>query len=389
MNNILGFGVEKVISMESLDKRLKGHNNLRIKYGVDPSSSDIHLGHAVGLWQLKRFQDAGHTVIFLVGDYTAMIGDPSGKNKTRPVLTEDQIKSNSKTYIEQVGKILDINKIEIRRNSEWFKKMNMQELISLGSHFSVASIIERDDFEKRLKNGQEISIHELFYPMMQAYDSVMLRADVEVGGTDQMFNMLAGRELQKKVGQIPQEVIMTKLLVGLDGKEKMSKSLGNYVGVSESANMQFGKIMSIPDEQIIEYLKLCTSIDQQTINRFISEIASGANPREYKEILAVEIVSIYHGERDALRAKESFIKQFKHGEIPEDIIEVNLSGNYDIVLLVNNLSSDLSNSEIRRLIKQGAVKIDGAKIDNEKAKISLHNNMIVQIGKRRFWKIVE
>ncbi|OQB06020.1 MAG: Tyrosine--tRNA ligase [bacterium ADurb.Bin212] len=388
MLNILGKGVERVISSESLEQRIKGNKKLRIKYGVDPSSSDIHLGHAVALWQLKRFQDAGHKVIFLIGDYTAMIGDPSGKNKTRPVLTEDQILSNSKTYLDQVAKILDLNKIEVRRNSEWFKKINMQDLIRLGSNFSVASIIERDDFEKRLKNGLEISMHELFYPMMQAYDSVMLEADVEIGGTDQMFNMLAGRELQKKIGQTPQEVIMTGLLVGLDGKEKMSKSLGNYIGVAEKPNDQFGKIMSIPDELIIKYFELCTGVDEEVLKRSVAEMSQGANPRDYKEALAMEIVTIYHGKKEAEKAKEAFIKQFRQKELPENIEEIKISGDYDLLLLVNNLSPDLSNSEIRRLINQGAVKVDGAKIDDEKARISVHDGMIVQIGKRKHWKIV-
>lgn len=388
MANILGKGVERVISSQSLEKRIGTGNKLRIKYGVDPSSSDIHLGHAVALWQLKRFQDEGHTVIFLIGDYTAMIGDPSGKNKTRPVLTEDQITSNSKTYLDQVGKILDLKKIEIRRNSEWFKKMDMQDLIRLGSSFSVASIIERDDFEKRLKNGLEISMHELFYPMMQAYDSVMLKADVEIGGTDQMFNMLAGRELQKKIGQTPQEVIMTALLVGLDGKEKMSKSLGNYIGVAEEASQQFGKIMSIPDNLIIKYFELCTGIDQNMLQRFVVEMSEGSNPRDYKEALAKEIVTIYHGKKEAEIAKEAFIKQFRQKEVPEDIPEINISGEYDIVLLINNISPDLSNSEVRRLIKNGAVKIDGTKIDDEKAVLSVHNGMIVQIGKRKNWRLV-
>jgi tyrosyl-tRNA synthetase len=317
-----------------------------------------------------------------------MIGDPSGKNKTRPVLTEDQIISNSKTYLDQVGKILDLKKVEVRRNSEWFKKINMQDLIRLGANFSVASIIERDDFEKRLKNGLEISMHELFYPMMQAYDSVMLEADVEIGGTDQMFNMLAGRELQKKIGQTPQEVIMTGLLVGVDGKEKMSKSLGNYIGVAEEPNEQYGKIMSIPDDLIIRYFELCTGIDQQMLQRFFKEMADGANPRDYKEALATEIVTIYHGKNAAEKAKEAFIKQFRNKELPEDITEVKIKGDYELVLLINNLSPELSNSEIRRLISHGAIKIDGAKIDDDKAQISTHDGMVVQIGKRKFWRVV-
>lgn len=388
MDNLICRNSSEIISIDGIKSKIKSKKKLRVKYGVDPSSPDIHLGHAVALWQLKKFQDAGHTVIFLIGDYTAMIGDPSGKNKTRPVLTAKQISINAKTYLNQVGKILDLKKIEIRKNSEWFKKINMQDIIRLGSNFSVAQIIERDDFEKRLKQNMEISMHELFYPMMQAYDSVMLEADVEIGGTDQRFNMLAGRELQKKLGQKPQDIIMTHLLSGTDGKEKMSKSLGNYIGVNESAKEQFGKTMSIPDDQIITYYRLCTLVGDEIINQYQQHIDNGANPRDYKEKLAEEITAIYHGKANAELAKNSFIKQFRDKELPEDMIKIKLRGNLNIVLLINNISAGASNSEIRRLINQGAVKIDGAKITDESAIITAYRGMVIQIGKKRFWKIV-
>lgn len=386
-DDIISRGVTEIISESGLSAKLKSGKKLRIKFGADPSRPDLHLGHAVTLWQLKKFQDAGHTVIFLIGDYTAMVGDPSGKNKTRPVLSEEEIQQNAKTYLDQVGKILDINKIELRRNSEWFKGMTMNDLIALGARFSVANIIERDDFEKRLKTGQEISMHELFYPMMQAYDSVALEADIEIGGTDQRFNFLAGRELQKKIGQSPQEIIMTELLVGLDGIEKMSKSLNNYVGIDESPKEQFGKLMSIRDDMIIKYFELCTAVSDAQIVEYKSQMNDGMNPRDIKMKLAHEIVSIYHGKDEADKAEGEFVSQFTNKGLPEDISEIELEGNFDPVLLVINLGATSSNSEARRLVEQGALKIDGAKITDLKSTISVASGMIIQLGKLRYWKV--
>lgn len=386
-DNIIGRGVVETISQKSLEEKLRSGKNLRVKFGVDPSRPDIHLGHAVALWQLKQFQDAGHTVIFLMGDYTALVGDPSGKNKTRPVLTPEEIKANAQTYLDQVSIILDTEKIEIRHNSEWFKKMDFADLIQLGANFSVANIIERDDFNKRLKSGSEIAMHELFYPMMQAYDSVMLKADIELGGTDQRFNLLAGRELQKKMRQEPQELIMTELLVGLDGKEKMSKSLGNYVGISEAPAEQFGKLMSINDEMIVKYFKLCTQVSDKDIAEFEESMKHGANPRDIKAKLACEIVGLYHGKEEAGKAQESFDAQFRDNQIPADIEEVELAGNFDPALLIINLGAASSNSEARRLVEQGALKIDGARIEDIKAPIGIASGMIIQVGKRRWWRV--
>lgn len=386
-DNVVGRGVSEIISVDGLQQRLNSGKKLRIKFGVDPSSPDLHLGHAVALWQLKRFQDAGHVVIFLLGDYTAMVGDPSGKNKTRPVLTEKEIQANAMTYLDQVGKIIDVSKAELRRNSEWFSKMNMGDLIQMGSKFSVAGIIERDDFNKRLKAGQEIAMHELFYPMMQAYDSVMLEADIEMGGTDQKFNFLAARELQKKMGQSPQEVVMTELLVGLDGREKMSKSLGNYIGVNEPADSQFGKIMSIKDEMIINYFKLCTDLPDQQIQEYVLQLNDGVNPREIKAKLAGEIVRLYHGEDAAVAAAKNFDAQFQNGAIPKDIPEIELSGNFAPILLLVNLGAVSSNSEARRLIEQGALKIDGARISDVESTISIASGMVIQLGKLRYWRV--
>ncbi len=384
---LLERGIVEIINRNNFEKRLNAKKKLRVKFGVDPSSQDIHLGHTVVLNKLKQFQELGHTIIFLIGDYTALIGDPSGRNKTRPVLTELEVKSNAKSYLDQVGKIIDLKKIEIRHNSEWFNKMALKELIEIGSKFSVASIIERDDFEKRLKAGNEVLMHELFYPMMQAYDSVMLSADVEFGGSDQRFNMLAGRELQKKMGQTPQEVVMTPLLVGIDGKEKMSKSLGNDIGVAEKSAEQFGKIMSIPDNLILEYFELCTNVPESQIKKYRGALKKGENPRDIKEKLAYEIVKIYHSQLEAEKAKKDFISQFQKKELPKEMLKVKISGNYDLPLFLINLKAAGSMSEARRLIEQGGVKIDSAKITDPKAQIATHKGMVVQVGKRRWWKI--
>ncbi len=380
-------GIEEIISEESLGKKLKSGKKLRIKFGVDPSSSDIHLGHAVALGVLKRFQDMGHTVIFLLGDYTAMLGDPSGKNKTRPVLTSGEIEKNAKTYLDQVGKVLDIDKIEVRKNSEWFKDFSLKDLVDLGGKFSVASIIERDDFEKRLKDHKEISMHELYYPMMQAYDSVMLKADVELGGTDQKFNMLAGRSLQKKMGQAPQDVVMSKLLVGTDGTEKMSKSLGNYIGVADEANEMFGKVMSINDEMIEDYFLLCTNLPEEDIGKIMEEMKAGKNPRDVKVQLAKEIVSIYHSKDEAEKAEKAFVNQFSKGKKPVDMPEVELEGDYELVNLIIEIKGANSKSEAKRLIEQNAVSIDDKKITEISEKIEVKSGMVIQVGKRRYWKV--
>jgi tyrosyl-tRNA synthetase len=385
--NFFERGIVEIINSDSLKKRMDG-KKLRIKMGLDPTKPDIHLGHAVGLWKLKKLQDAGHKIIFLIGDYTAKIGDPSGKNVTRPVLSDKEIKENAKTYIAQVGKILDTRKIEIRYNSEWFKKMNLADILQLIGKFTVAQIIERDDFSKRLKSGSDIGVHELMYPMMQAYDSVVLKADVEFGGSDQRFNILAGRDLQKKMGQLPQEVFLVKLLVGTDGKEKMSKSLDNYIGITEAPEVMFGKVMSIPDSAIAEYFFLATSLDDSEIKKYLDQLQKGENPRNIKMALAFEIVKLYHNQRLAERAKEQFIQIFSKHELPSDIPEVKIEkGNYNLSVLLVNLGAVSSNSEAKRLIEQGGVKIDEVKISDPKAEIGIIAGMIIQVGKRKFYKI--
>ena len=380
-------GVVEIIDGKSLQSKLSSGKKLRVKLGVDPTRPDIHIGHAVLLRKLKELQKEGHKIIFLIGDYTTKIGDPSGRNKTRPILSDDEIAKNAKTYLDQVGKILDVKKTEIRYNSEWYSTLSFSDTLKITSLFTVAQIIERDDFEKRLKAGSDIGIQETLYPIMQAYDSVILKADIEFGGTDQKFNMLAGRSLQKKMGQTPQDIMMTKLLVGLDGKEKMSKSLDNYVGITESPNFQFGKIMSIPDSAIIEYFTLCTDLSAKEIGKYEADLKTGVNPRDVKEKLALEIVKMYHSEKEAEKAKQEFKNVFTKKELPSSIPEIKISGNYDLPLFLIEIGAASSNSEAKRLIEQGGVKIDGAKITDPKSDIATHKGMIVQVGKKKAYKI--
>ena len=391
MSKFFEKGVAEIIDKKSLEEKLKSTKKLRIKLGVDPTRPDIHLGHAVALRILKKLQDAGHTIIFLIGDYTTKIGDPSGRNTTRPVLDDAEIKKNAKTYFDQVGLILDLKKTEIRYNSEWFSKMNFNDILQIAGKFTVAQIIERDDFEKRLKNGIDVGLHEMLYPLMQAYDSVILKADVEFGGTDQRFNILAGRDLQKKMGQAPQDIVMMDILIGLDGKEKMSKSLDNYIGISEDPKTMFGKTMSIPDSLIESYFTLCTDESSTEIKKHIDSMnppaGGGKNPRDVKAELAEKIVELYHGKKKAKEAKDEFFKVFSKKELPSDIPSIKLSGNFELPLFLIELGATTSNSEARRLIDQGAVKIDGTKVTDPKSQIATHKDMIIQVGKQKYYKI--
>ncbi len=386
-NEFFEKGVAEIIDEKSLEAKLKANKKLRIKMGFDPTRPDIHLGHAVGLRILRKLQDAGHTIIFLIGDYTTKIGDPSGRNTTRPILSDQEIKKNAATYFNQASKILDVKKAEIKYNSAWLKKLDLNDILQLAGKFTVAQIVERDDFEKRLKKGVDVGLHEVLYPLMQAYDSVVLNADVEFGGTDQKFNLLAGRDLQKKMGQKPQDIVMVDLLVGLDGKEKMSKSLDNYIGVTEDPNTMFGKVMSIPDSLIEMYFNLCTDETPSKTAKYMNEIKEGKNPRDIKLILAEKIVEIYHGKKEAEEAREEFIKIFSRKELPSSIPTVNLSGTYELPLFLIELNATQSNSEARRLIAQGAVRIDHTKVTDPKAEVATHPGMIVQVGKKKFYKI--
>ena len=388
-NDFFKKGVQEIISESNLKERMKG-KKLRIKYGVDPTRSDIHLGHSVILWKLKELQDAGHKIIFLIGDFTAKIGDPSGRNTTRPILSDTEIKQNAKTYFEQVGKILDVKKTEIRYNSEWFSKMRYSDLLSNVRMFTLASIIDRDDFKKRLQKGIDIGLQEIFYPVMQAYDSVMLRADVEIGGSDQRFNMLAGRDLQKKIGQTPQEIIITKLLVGLDGKTKMSKSAGNYIGITESAKEMFGKIMSLPDSLILDYFELCT---QKTLSEIeqIKKALKKENPRNIKMRLAKEIVSLYHEKQAAGKESQEFTRVFSKKEIPKYLPKIKIgTKNASLLQILKKCLPIKSNSELRRLIEQKAVEIDNKIISDINAKITFtKKGLIIKVGKKDWFFVTQ
>lgn len=386
MNKDLLRGIEEVIEDDQLAKLLRSKRKLRLKFGVDPSSADIHLGHSVILRALARFQALGHTVIFLIGDATALIGDPSGKNKTRPVLTQPHVDANAQTYLDQVGKILNVKKAEIRRNSEWFAGISLTDLIKLTGQFTVAQLIERDDFARRLSEGNDLGLHELLYPVMQAYDSVMLEADVEFGGTDQRFNMLAGRALQKKMGQLSQQVVMGKLLVGTDGTQKMSKSLGNYIGIADAPGDMFGKIMSIPDELIAPYYEYCTDIKLNVIEELVKTLAEGANPRDAKASLAREIVTMYYDSGTALEAEAAFNAQFRDKAMPAEIQVVKTKlGQRQLDEFLVDLDLAASRSAARRLVEQGGVRINGERCEGET--LAVVSGDVIQVGKRRFLRL--
>ncbi len=388
IEELLTRGVSEVIDRESLEAKLKSGKKLRIKLGVDVTAPDLHLGHTVVLFKLKQFQDAGHQVIFLIGDATTRIGDPSGVKKTRPILSEEEIKENAETYLDQVGKVLDLDKTEVRRNSEWFDKMGFSDLVKLSSHFSVARILERDDFTKRLKAKQDIRLHELFYSIMQGYDSYQLKADVELGGTDQKFNLLAGRTMQKQLGQAVQDILTVPLLIGTDGKEKMSKSLGNYIGIAESPQEQFGKVMSIPDYLIIPYFELLTEVPREEINGFNDSLSENSiNPRDLKVRLAKEIVTKFYNAEDAEKAEKEFNRVFKEKGVPSKMPEIKTQSPILLVDLIVENKLAPSRSEAKRLMEQGGVKLDGQKLTDWQKKITLRDNQILQVGKRKFVKI--
>lgn len=383
---LLERGINDVLPRAELVKQLLDGKKLRLKFGVDLTRPDLHLGHAVVLRKLREFQDLGHTVVFVIGDYTTKIGDPSGKSKTRPMLEDAEIAVNVKTYLDQVGLILDVNKIEIRYNSEWLGKLDFSDLIKLASNISVAQLIERDDFSKRLADGSEIALHEFMYPLMVAYDSVALKADVEFGGTDQLFNLLAGRNLQKKLGQKPQSVITAPLLVGLDGVQKMSKSLDNYIGLTDEPADMFGKVMSIPDSLIGPYFELCTDVPEAEIQAVVANIAQGANPRDTKASLAREIVRIYHGEEAAEVAEQAFNDQFRDKKAPTDIPEHKAKKGADLADVLVEAGLVASRSEYRRLVMQAGVKQNNQAITPED-EVVLKDGDTIQVGKRRFIKL--
>jgi tyrosyl-tRNA synthetase len=383
-------GAAEVIQADELQSRLAEGRPLRVKVGFDPTAPDLHLGHTVILNAMRRFQDAGHVVVFLIGDFTGMIGDPTGKNVTRKPLSEDDIRANAKTYAEQVFKILDRSHTEVRFNSEWFGKMNAADMIRLASQHTVARMLERDDFEKRYQSGQPIAIHEFLYPLVQGHDSVELKADIEMGGTDQKFNLLVGRQLQGQAGQKPQVIITWPLLEGTDGVQKMSKSLGNYVGINESANEMFGKIMSISDELMWRWFELLSFRPIDDIEALRGAVADGRNPRDVKFELAVEIVDRFHGPGAGDRAREQFIARFRGGEMPDEMPEKVMPAGDEGIGIAAALSAcglTASNSEAFRMIKQGAVKINGERLDNRELVLNAGFEGVLQVGKRRFVRL--
>ncbi|MFZ2089229.1 MAG: tyrosine--tRNA ligase [Desulfobaccales bacterium] len=388
-------GCQEIIREEELKEKLaKAMANgkpLRVKAGFDPTAPDLHLGHTVLIHKLKHFQDLGHQVIFLIGDFTGLIGDPSGKSETRPPLTEEEVKANAATYERQIFKVLDPEKTLIDFNSRWMKPMGAQDLIRLAARHTVARMLERDDFHKRYASQTPIAIHEFLYPLIQAYDSVALAADVELGGTDQKFNLLVGRDIQREYGQEPQIVITLPLLEGLDGVQKMSKSLGNYVGIDEPPQAMFGKIMSLPDALMLRYYELLSDISPADLARLAQDLEKGAkHPRDAKEDLAREITTRYHGADAALEAVREFAQIFREGGLPDDIDEVVLTAAADRTWLPKVMvEAGLvgSTSEGRRLITQGGVSVDGEKINDVNAELPAGPTFLVQIGKRRFKRV--
>ena len=383
-------GTHEVLLEAELVKKLAENRPLRIKAGFDPTAPDLHLGHTVLINKLKQFQDAGHEVLFLIGDFTGMIGDPTGKNVTRKPLTREEVAENAKTYQTQIFKILDPEKTQILFNSTWMNAMSSAELIQLAAKNTVARMLERDDFSQRFKNNQSIAIHEFLYPLIQGYDSVAMKADVELGGTDQKFNLLMGRQLQEVFGQKPQVVMTMPILEGLDGVQKMSKSLNNYIGIADAPDEMFGKIMSISDELMWRYFELLSFRPMADIALWNSECQNGANPRDYKVKLAQEIIARFHDATAATKALENFEARFQRGAIPDDIDEVTLhieAASLGIANVLKEANLTSSTSEAIRMISQGAVKIDGEKVENPKVDIPVNSTHVYQVGKRKFARI--
>ncbi len=389
--NQLFRGVEEVLIEEELKQKLGEGRPLRIKAGFDPTAPDLHLGHTVLINKLRQFQDFGHEVLFLIGDFTGMIGDPTGKNVTRKPLTRDEVIENAKSYEEQVFKILDPTKTLVLFNSSWMNAMTSAELIQLAAKHTVARMLERDDFSKRYKSGQPIAIHEFLYPLIQGYDSVAMKADVELGGTDQKFNLLVGRQLQAIYGQKPQVVMTMPILEGLDGVQKMSKSLNNYIGVADTPDEMFGKIMSLSDDLMWRYFELLSFRAMGQIKGWRQESEQGANPRDFKVKLAQEIITRFHSAALAEKALENFEARFQQGAIPDEMDEIELiskdAGGYAIANLLKDAGLVGSTSDGLRMIKQGAVKIEGEKVENPKLIIALGTRQVYQVGKRKFARV--
>ncbi|MCH7492113.1 tyrosine--tRNA ligase [Patescibacteria group bacterium] len=390
IEELIDRGTEQIIVKSSLAKKLSSGKPLRVKLGVDPTAPRLHLGHTVVLRKLRQFQELGHQVIFLIGDFTARIGDPSDRLAARKPLTDKEIQENIKTYKQQVGKVLDLTKVEIRNNSEWHSNMDFAELFQLTSYFTVNQMLERDMYKERMKKKKPLWIHEFLYPILQGYDSVALQADVELGGTDQTFNLLAARDIQPHYHQPPQDILTVPLIEGTDGKDKMSKSVGNTIDLQDTPKDMYGKTMSIPDKLIIKYFTLLTDVPLSSIKEYEKAMSGGANPKDYKAKLAQELVKMYHGNSQAITAAKEFNSLFKENKIPSDIPEYKIQKEETVTLLdiVANTKLATSRGEARRLIEQGAVQVDGQQIKGWKSKIQVKNGLVIKVGKRKFIKLV-
>lgn len=383
-------GTQEILIEDELVKKLESGRKLRIKAGFDPTAPDLHLGHSVLLTKMRQFQDLGHEVIFLIGDFTGRIGDPTGKNVTRKPLTEEEVKANAQTYREQVFKILDPDKTEVRFNAEWFSEMSAADMIELSAQSTVARMLERDDFEKRYRAGQSISIHEFLYPLVQGYDSVALKADIELGGTDQKFNLLMGREIQKHFGQEPQVVITMPLLEGLDGVQKMSKSLNNYIGVDDTPGVMFNKLVSMPDSLMWRYFELLSLKSNEEVESIRQDIEQGANPRDIKMLLARELIARYHGEEAAANAHKAVGNQLAEGELPEDLPEVKVdfegAAQAPIAAVLNRANLTNNSAQAKDMLGNGRVKVDGVVVAKD-AMLETGKSYVIQAGKKRYARV--
>lgn len=391
---IIKKGTSEIIPEEALIKKLeyshKTGKPLRIKYGIDPTGSDVHIGHLVPIRKMREFQDLGHIGVIIIGDFTAQIGDPTGRDSSRPALTHEQVKQNADRYMEQIYTVLDKSKTEVRWQSEWFGKMGMADVLKLLSKFTLAQFLAHDTFRKRYENGLSLGMHELMYPILQAYDSVAIQSDVELGATEQKFNILSGRDMQRYFNMPEQVAVLSPILMGTDGKQKMSKSLGNYIAVFDNPKEKYGKVMSIPDELIINYFNYATKLDPDEIAKIEKELKAGEiNPKIIKQRLAREIVSLYHGKEEAVKAEEEFNRIFSQNKIPTDMPEMIIKEKIWIIKLLTDAKLCSSNGEARRMIKQNAVSIDGEKITNSDQEIFPENEMILKVGKRRFLKLIK
>ena len=389
IETLLERGTVEVIVKKELEEKIKKGDKLRIYLGIDPTGSDLTIGHAVPLRKLKHFQDAGHQVVLLFGTFTAKIGDPTGKSETRRPLTDTEIEKNMETYLEQASKIIDIDNIEIVKNGDWLGKMSFEDVLKLAGTYTVSQMLQRDMYQERIKANKEINLTEFMYPLMQGYDPIPIKADIQVGGTDQLFNMMAGRKIMEAYGEKPQAVITVPILEGLDGKEKMSKSLGNYIGILDSPKEMYGKTMSIPDDLIIRYFELATEVDLNTIKEYKTRIDSGENPMGLKKELASELVTLYHDKDSAIKAAEEFTSVFSNKGLPDDIETKTLDKNsWNIVEILAETGLVNSKSEARRLVQGGGAKIDGEKILSIEEEIDISKERLIQAGKRKFLKVI-